>query len=185
MSSTNSIPPILFRESGRKVVIFTVELPQRQPLSPVLTNLDLVVGLVYEQTTVEPVVFQRIDERNILLVFAEGENIDELCKKMQTIEIWLCQSVHTYLTMLSANEVQQHLRDRLFHGLHKQLRDLMHNLYDDARITYPQLVTVAWKAESEKEDHTEESIRVRSVQAEGKDDNAKLSEQIAQMQLVV
>ena len=42
-----------------------------------------------------------------------------------------------YLTMLSANEVQQHLRDRLFNGLHKQLRDLMHYLYDDVWIMYP------------------------------------------------
>ena len=48
-----------------------------------------------------------------------------------------------YPRMLSVNEVQQHLRDRLFHGLHKQLRDSMHYLYDDVWITYPQLVTVA------------------------------------------
>ena len=26
-----------------------------------------------------------------------------------------------YLTMLSASEVQQHFRDNLFHGLHKQM----------------------------------------------------------------
>ena len=86
-----------------------------------------------------------------------------------------------YLTMLSPNEVQQHLRDRLFHGLHKQLMDSMHYLYDGARITYPQLVTAAWKAESEQEDHTGESISVKSVQAGGKDDIMKLSEQIAQL----
>ena len=54
-------------------------------------------------------------------------------------------------------------------------------LYNDARITYPQLVTAAQKAESEHEDHTGEGIHVRSIQAEGKDDNAMLSEQIAQL----
>ena len=27
----------------------------------------------------EPVVVQRVDERNTLLVFTEGENINELC----------------------------------------------------------------------------------------------------------
>ena len=48
-----------------------------------------------------------------------------------------------YLTMLSTNEVQQHLRDQLFHGLHKQLRDSMCYMYDNVRITYPQLVTAA------------------------------------------
>ena len=90
-----------------------------------------------------------------------------------------------YLTMLSANEVQQHLRNQLFHGLIKQLWDSMHYLYDDARITYPQLVTAAQKAASEHEDHTGEGIHVRSIQAEGKDDIMKLSEQIAQLQLAV
>ena len=57
-----------------------------------------------------------------------------------------------YLTMLSANEVQEHLRDHLFHGLHKQLHDSMCYLYDDMMVTYPQLVTAACKAESGQED---------------------------------
>ena len=48
-----------------------------------------------------------------------------------------------YLMMLSASEVQQHLRDFLFHGLCKQLHDSMCYLYDDMRITYPQLMTAA------------------------------------------
>ena len=80
--------------------------------------------------------------------------------------------------MLGANEVQQHLRDRLFHGLHKQLSDLMCYFYDDAWITYPELVKVARKAKSEQKDHTGESVWVKSVQAEGRDDIMKLSEQL-------
>ena len=31
----------------------------------------------------------------LLLVFTEGENIDELCQKLQTIEVWLESGVHT------------------------------------------------------------------------------------------
>ena len=88
MSLTNSIPLILIKESGRKVVVFTIKLLGRQPLSPVFTNLEIVVGLVYEHTTVEPVVVQRVDDRNTLLVFAEGENIEKLCQKLWSIEIW-------------------------------------------------------------------------------------------------
>ena len=80
-----------------------------------------------------------------------------------------------YLTMLSANKVQQHMRDRVFWGMHKQLRDLMHYLYDDAQIMYPKLVTAAQKAESGQWDHTVESVWVKSVQAEGKGDIVKLS----------
>ena len=86
-----------------------------------------------------------------------------------------------YPTMLSANEVQQLLMDQSFLGLCKQLQDSMCYLYKDARITYPQLMTAAWKVESEHEDHTGEGICVRSIQAEGKDDIMILSEQIAQL----
>ena len=52
-----------------------------------------------------------------------------------------------YPMMLSMSEVQNHLRDDLFHRLHKQLYDSMHYLYDDVRIMYPQLVTAPHKAE--------------------------------------
>ena len=49
---------------------------------------------------------------------------------------------------LSASKVQKHLRDHFFHGLCKLFCDSMHYLYDDQRIMYPQLMTVACKAES-------------------------------------
>ena len=58
-------------------------------------------------------------------------------------------------------------------------------LYDDARITYLHMGTAAQKAESEHEDHTGEGICMRSIQAEGKDNIATMSEQIAQLWLVV
>ena len=77
---TDSIPQISIRESGRNVVIFTMELPRGQPLSPVFTNPDIVSGLVYEHTTVETVAVQRVDDRNTLLVFAESENIGIVSK---------------------------------------------------------------------------------------------------------
>ena len=51
--------------------------------------------LVYEHRTVELMVVQRLDERNTLLVFAEGENTEKLCQTLQSIEIWLDLSVHT------------------------------------------------------------------------------------------
>ena len=54
------------RESRRKKEIFTIELLRRQPLSTVCTNPDTVVGLVYEHTTVESLVVQRVDEKKTL-----------------------------------------------------------------------------------------------------------------------
>ena len=57
-----------------------------------------------------------------------------------------------YLNMLSAGKVQKDLRDSASHGLHKQLCDSLHYLYDDSRLMHPQPMVVASKAESEQED---------------------------------
>ena len=72
-SSTESIPPVSIGESNRGVVKFTIKLPREQPLSPAFMNLGIVMGLVYEHITVEPVVVQRLGDRNTLLDFEEGE----------------------------------------------------------------------------------------------------------------
>ena len=62
---------------------------------------------------------------------------------------------------------------------------LMHYLYDDPRIMYPQLMMAAHKADSEQEDWPQEGVQVRTVQSEGKGDIAGLSEQIMQLQVAV
>ena len=72
-----------------------LELPRGQPLFPAFMNPDNIVGLVYEHTSVELIVVQRLDERNTLIVFAEGENIEKLCQTLWSIKIWLGYSVHT------------------------------------------------------------------------------------------
>ena len=82
-------------EGSRRVVIFTIKLPRGQLLSPGFMNPDIIGGLVYEHPTVEPMVVQRLDERNTLLVFVKGENIEKLCQMLQSIEIWLGHRVHT------------------------------------------------------------------------------------------
>ena len=63
------------------------------------------MGLVFEHTTVEPVVVQRVDDRNTLLVFAEGKNNEKLCQKLQPIEIWLCHSVCTGCDVASQEQM--------------------------------------------------------------------------------
>ena len=45
-----------------------------------------------------------------------------------------------------------HLRDRLFHGMHKTLHDSIHYLYDDAKVSYIQLLIAARKTETEVSD---------------------------------
>ena len=81
-----------------------------------------------------------------------------------------------YPNILSTGEVPRHLRD-IFHGLHKQLHSMCY-LYDDLRVMYPQLMTVAHNAKYEQEDRPGQGVQVRLAQSEGKDDIMSLKEQI-------
>ena len=94
-SSAVSVPLILIGESSQRAIIFMIELLRGQTLSPVFMNSDIIARLVYEHITVEPIVVQRVNDGNTLLVFTEGENIDELGQKLLTIEVWLGHGVHT------------------------------------------------------------------------------------------
>ena len=87
--------------------------------------------------------------------------------------------------MLSESEAQKHLTDCLFHGLCEQWHDLMHYLYDDPGVMYPQLVTRAHKAELEQKDWLGEEVWVRWAQSEGRDDITNLRKQIAQLCVVM
>ena len=59
-------------------------------------------------------------------------------------------------------EVQQHLKDCFFHGVHKHIRDSIRYLYSKPGTTYSQLMVAAHKAESEnKEAH--DNLRVRDA----------------------
>ena len=49
-------------------------------------------------------------------------------------------------------EVQQNLKDHLFHGVWKHIRDSICYLYSNPETTYSQLVATAHKVESENED---------------------------------
>ena len=72
--STVSIPLILIGESSKRPVVFIIELSREQPLSPAFMNPDIIAGLVYEHTTVEPLVVQILDEKNF--VFMQGKDIE-------------------------------------------------------------------------------------------------------------
>ena len=67
-----------------------------------------------------------------------------------------CPRIVTYL------EVQQHLKDCLFHGVHKHIRNSIRCLYSNPRTTYSQLMVVAHKMESENE---KAHIKVRARSA--------------------
>ena len=59
-----------------------IELLKGQALSPVFTNSDIITRQVHEHTTIEPVVVQKLNEKNTLLVFTEGEEIEKICNTL-------------------------------------------------------------------------------------------------------
>ena len=75
-------------------------------------------------------------------------------------------------------EVQQHLQDCLFHGVHKHTREFQRYLYSNPRTTYYQLMIAAQKAESEnKEAH--DKVKARSaVTTDPVEGTMKLGQQI-------
>ena len=54
--------------------------------------------------------------------------------------------------IITDQEVQQHLKDDLFHRVHKHIRDLIRYLHSNSRTSYPQLMITAFKAESKSEE---------------------------------
>ena len=71
-----------------------IELLRGQVLSLVFMNSDIIAGLVNEHMTVEPVVVQKPDDKNTLLVFTESEDIEKICNTLQSIEMWLGHNVN-------------------------------------------------------------------------------------------
>ena len=76
--------------------------------------------------------------------------------------------------------MQQHLKDNLFHGVHKHIRDSIWYLYSNARTTYSQLMIAAYKVESKNE--AQDKVRARSaVITEPAEGTTELGNQIAKL----
>ena len=78
-SSTVSLPLIATGESCQRTIIFTIQLTRGQALSPTFMNDDIIVGLVYDHSNMDPMVVQKIDAKTTLLVFPEGEEVEKIC----------------------------------------------------------------------------------------------------------
>ena len=63
---------------------------------------------------------------------------------------------------IADHEVPSHLKDQLFHGVKKHVRDSVRYLYSNPQTTYPKLVVAARRAESKTE---ETKVKVQSAAA--------------------
>ena len=74
-----------------------------------------------------------------------------------------------------------HLKDQLFHGVQKNIRDSIRYLHGDPETTYSQLMVTSCKAESEMEE-AKEKVRARSATAtEVVDGSKELGNQITRL----
>ena len=93
-----------------------------------------------------------VDNMDILLQKVYGMN-QEKNKEVQAfstrLEGGIKQIIIRFPNMATEEEMERHLRDHLFYGVHKALWDNIHYLYDDKQITYTQLLMAARKAELE------------------------------------
>ena len=82
---------------------------------------------------------------------------------------------------IADHEVSWHLKDHLFHGIWKHIRDSIRYLYSNPETTYSQLMVTAHKAKSEMEE-AKDKVRARSsVTTEVVDSLNELSNQIAKL----
>ena len=82
---------------------------------------------------------------------------------------------------IADHKVACHLKDRLFHGVCKHMRDSIRYLHSNPETTYSQLMVAARKAESEMED-AKEKVRARSSAAtEVTDGSKELGDQITRL----
>ena len=78
-------------------------------------------------------------------------------------------------------EVACHLKDWLFHWVHKHIRDSMRYLHGKPKTMYSQLMVAARKAESKTEDAKERVIAWSSADTEVSDGSKELGNQIARL----
>ena len=78
-------------------------------------------------------------------------------------------------------EVQQHLKDHLFHRVHKHISDSIRYLYSTPWTSYSQLMVAAQKAESENEG-IQDKVKARAAVATNSGEEAtELEQQIAKL----
>ena len=78
-------------------------------------------------------------------------------------------------------EVQQHLKDCLFHGVQKHIRDSICYLYSNSKTTYSQLMVAAHKAENENEEAQDKVQAKSAVTIKPVEGASELGNQIARL----
>ena len=109
-------------KSCQRTIIFTIELTRGQASSAAFMNDNIIAGLVYEYTNVEPMVVQTLGAKATMLAFPEGEEVDKICSTLQSIEMWLGHSVKIGCDIATSMQVSigidydEHGEMKSYHG---------------------------------------------------------------------
>ena len=87
--------------------------------------------------------------------------------------------------MISDDEAEIKLRDRLFYGVLKTLKDSIRYLYDNPPVTYTQLLVAARKIEAEVSDGKSGTMTIKVNAATVNDELVSLKQHISDLVAVV
>ena len=87
--------------------------------------------------------------------------------------------------MISDKEAEVKLRDRLFYGVVKALRDSIWYLYDNTTMSYTQLLVAAMKAEAEVTNSKTGTVTIKAKPAMTNDELVSLKQQVSNLIAVV
>ena len=87
--------------------------------------------------------------------------------------------------MISDDEGEVKLRDRLFCGVLRTLRDSIRYLYDNPTVTYTQLIVAARKAEAEVSGGKSGTMTIKAKVATTNDELVSLKQQVSDLVAVV
>ena len=130
------------------------------------------------------IIFGMVACFNVLMQYfyqvAQGNN-----EKVPSFVTWLEGTLNWIqlqcLRGMTDLQVQHHLKDCLFHGIHKAIHDSVWYLYSTPGTSYSQLMVAARKAVSENEE-TQERVRARAMMTTDLGEGmAKLGWQIAKL----
>ena len=110
------------------------------------------------------VIFGTVTSFNVLMqnFYKISQNNEKVPSFVTKLEGTLNQIQIQCPSRIADHEVPGHLKDRLFHGVKKHVRDSMRYLYSNPQTTYSELVVTARRAESKME---ETKVKARSAAA--------------------
>ena len=134
--------------------------------------------------------------QKLMIIFGTVTSFDVLMQNIYKVTQGNNEKVPSFATWLEGtlNQIQLkcpgriadckvvcHLKDHLFHRVHKHIQDSIRYLHGNPKTTYSQLMVTARKAESKTEDAKERLRAWSSAVTEVSDGSKQLGDQIARL----